>query len=286
MARKSSLGMGLNELLSNVKLANQGFPSAKKEAELQQLSIELLRPGKYQPRTAMVSETLEELAHSIRNQGIVQPLVVRSIGGGNYEIIAGERRWRAAQLAGLDRVPVVIRELADQQAVAVALIENIQREDLNVVDMALGIQRLIDEFTMTHDDAATVIGKSRAMVTNLLRLLVLPEEVREMLRLGDLDMGHARTLLTLDRSEQLRIARMVVEKKLSVRSCEQLVQQLKSAKVRKKVSTDPNITMLQRELADKLATRVALVPDSKGGGRIVIRYHSLDELDGILGHIR
>lgn len=292
MTKKSSLGIGLNELLSDARSKiTRNFDDDTTDnttvAQLRQLSVSLLKPGKYQPRLNIKQDNLVELSDSIRNQGVVQPLVVRALAGGIYEIIAGERRWRAAQLAGLHEVPVVVRDLDDRQAMAISLIENLQREDLHVIDTALGIKRLIDEFSMTHADAAAAIGKSRATVTNLLRLLSLPEEVKKMIREGTLEMGHARALLTLDVKQQLMAAKIVVKKKLSVRGCEQLVKQLQTNPREFKIIFNPNIRALQMELADKLAAKVTISSSGRhGGGRIIIKYHNLDELEGILKHIK
>ncbi len=285
MSKKSSLGIGLSELLSSVKTVNEVVTS--KSSELRSLAIDLLKPGKYQPRRDIDQDTLNELADSIRTQGIIQPLIVRPVGSGKYEIIAGERRWRAAQLANLHEVPVVIRDMADRQVVAVSLIENIQREDLNVIDTAISLQRLIDEFEMTHENAALAIGKSRTSVTNLLRLLSLPEEIKKMVKENLLEMGHARAILTLNSNQQLFAAKIIIDKKLSVRGCENLVKQLqKPPKTIKSSSIDPNIKGLQRDLAHKLAAQVTFFHTKKGKGKIVIKYNNLDELDGILKHIK
>ena len=294
MTKKSSLGRGLNELLSGAKSKVMhssdvdGITDNAMTGELRQLPISMLKPGKYQPRLDIKQDSLTELSDSIRNQGVVQPLVVRASAGGSYEIIAGERRWRAAQLAGLHEVPVVVRNLDDRQAMAISLIENLQREDLHAIDTALGIKRLIDEFSMTHEAAAAAIGKSRTTVTNLLRLLSLPKEVKEMIREGTLEMGHARALLTLDIGRQLSAAKAVIKKKLSVRGCEHLVKQLQTNPGgHKKTDLNPNVKTLQMELADKLAAKVTISSSGRnGGGRIIIKYHSLDELDGILKHIK
>ncbi len=277
MLKKSSLGTGLSELLSDIKASNK--------TALKHLAIDLLKPGRYQPRRNFVDETLTELADSIRAQGIIQPLIVRPTSNGKYEIIAGERRWRAAQLAKLHEVPVVIREIHDNQVIALSLIENIQREDLNAIDTALSLQRLIAEFNMTHENAALAIGKSRTVVTNLLRLLSLPEEVKDMIQQGLLEMGHARALLSLELMKQLAAAKIIVTKKLSVRASEALVKQLQKSSVTPKKVIDPNTKELQKQLATRLATAVNIVHTQKGKGKIIIKYNNLDELQGILHHI-
>lgn len=286
MSKKRGLGLGLSELLSDLNVANNGGDYKNNKNVLKNLAIDLLQPGKYQPRRAMDKEALTELAASIRAQGIIQPLIVRPIAQGNYEIIAGERRWRAAQLAQLQEVPVVMRDIPDEQVVALSLIENIQRENLNAIDTAVGLQRLIDEFAMTHESAAAAVGKSRTAVTNLLRLLDLSESIKDMLRQSLLEMGHARALLALDAAKQLQAARVIVAKKLSVRAAEFLVRQLQKPQTKTKVLTDPNIVQLQKQLATKLAATVNIYHAKKGKGKIVIKYNSLDELDGILRHIQ
>jgi ParB family chromosome partitioning protein len=284
--RKRGLGRGLDALLSGSAL-----PETKEAAgaDLRELPVDLLQPGKYQPRSDMHPESLEELANSIRAQGVVQPIVVRSINSsGQYEIIAGERRWRAAQMAGLHEIPAVVRNVPDEAAIAMALIENIQREDLNPIEEAVALQRLIDEFQMTHQEAAGAVGRSRAAVSNLLRLLTLNSDVRKLLEQGELEMGHGRALLALEGDNQSQAAREVAAKGYSVRETENLVRRLSTApaKPRKSAKTlDPNIKHLQDELSDKLATRVSFQHNSKGNGKLVIHYNSLDELDGILKHI-
>jgi ParB family chromosome partitioning protein len=284
--KKRGLGRGLDALLSGSAL-----PETKEAAgaDLRELPVDLLQPGKYQPRSNMHPESLEELANSIRAQGVVQPIVVRAINtSGQYEIIAGERRWRAAQMAGLHEIPAVVRNVPDEAAIAMALIENIQREDLNPIEEAIALQRLIDEFQMTHQEAAGAVGRSRAAVSNLLRLLTLNIDVRKMLEQGDLEMGHGRALLALEGDNQSQAAREVAAKGYSVRETEHLVRRLSTnpAKPRKTVKPlDPNIKHLQDELSDKLAARVSFQHNSKGNGKVVIHYNSLDELDGILKHI-
>lgn len=260
--------------------------------DLRQLPVDLLQPGRYQPRTDMHQESLQELANSIRAQGVLQPIVVRKIEGmsDRYEIIAGERRWRAAQLAELHEVPAVVRDVPDEAAIAMALIENIQREDLNPIEEATALQRLIDEFELTHQQAADAVGRSRAAVSNMLRLLSLNEEVRKLLENGDLEMGHARCLLALESDLQGKTARDVVSQGLSVRETEQLVNRLrqsdKKAPVKSSKTVDPNIERLQNDLAEKLGAKVAVQHASTGKGKLVVHYNSLDELDGILAHIK
>jgi len=263
--------------------------STSKTGDLRELPIDLLQPGKYQPRTDMHQESLQDLANSIKAQGVLQPIVVRKIDGGRYEIIAGERRWRAAQLAELHNVPAVIRDVPDEAAIAMALIENIQRENLNPIEEANALQRLIDEFELTHQQAADAVGRSRAAVSNLLRLLSLNPDVRLLLENGDLEMGHARALLTLEGERQSKAARDVVARGLSVRETEQLVNHLRDAsstKAKTAKTIDPNIQRLEDELADKLGAKVALQHANNGKGKLVVHYNSLDELDGILAHIK
>jgi ParB family chromosome partitioning protein len=293
-AKKRGLGRGLDALLSGSTPALSPAAGAEAEgsgnADLRELPVDLLQPGKYQPRTDMHTESLEELANSIRAQGVVQPIVVRPVGDGSrYEIIAGERRWRASQLAGLHEIPAVVRHVPDEAAIAMALIENIQRENLNPVEEAVALQRLIDEFEMTHQQAADAVGRSRAAVSNLLRLLTLNEDVRRMLEHGDLEMGHARALLALSGEAQSQAARDVAAKGYSVREAEQLVRRL-SAKPQtdtaKKPSLDPDIKRLQDELGEKLAAKVMFQHGAKGKGKLVIHYNNLDELDGILARIQ
>jgi len=283
MAKKARLGRGLDALLG---LSYD--PSVQKD-ELRQVPIDLLQRGKYQPRTHMDKSALEELAASIRAQGVVQPIVVRSLPAGNYEIVAGERRWRAAQLAGLETVPAVVRRIPDEAAIAIALIENIQRENLNPIEEAKALQRLIDEFGMTHQKVAEAVGRSRAAVTNLLRLLTLNEDVRDLLDKGRLDMGHARALLALEGRTQSQAAQQVVKRELSVRETEHLVRRLlerPGAGKRPRATMDPDVRALQQRLSDKLGTKVRIQYNRRGKGRLTIDFGSLDELDGVIKHIR
>jgi ParB family chromosome partitioning protein len=283
--KKRGLGRGLEALLSGSALPTEE-PAG---TDMRELPVDLLQPGKYQPRSDMHPESLEELANSIRAQGVVQPIVVRTINStGQYEIIAGERRWRAAQMAGLHEIPALIRNVPDEAAIAMALIENIQREDLNPIEEAVALQRLIDEFEMTHQEAAGAVGRSRAAVSNLLRLLTLNSDVRKMLEQGDLEMGHARALLALDGEKQSQTARQVAAKGYSVRETEQLVRRLSTSPARTKKpakSLDPDIKRLQDDLTEKLAAKVAFQHTARGNGKMVIHYNSLDELEGILKHI-
>jgi ParB family chromosome partitioning protein len=282
MGKKPRLGRGLDALLGIQE------PGEQKE-ELRQIPVDLLQRGRYQPRTHMDKAALEELAASIKAQGVVQPIVVRPLPDGRYEIIAGERRWRAAQLAGLDSVPAVVRRIPDEAAIAIALIENIQRENLNPIEEASALQRLLDEFGMTHQQVAEAVGRSRAAVTNLLRLLTLNPEVREMLERGQMDMGHARALLALEGSNQTLAARQVVEKGLSVRETEALVRRLLERKPARRGSRgglDPDVRALQQQLSEKLGARVRIRHGRRGKGSLIIDYGSLDELEGILARIR
>ncbi len=294
-AKKRGLGRGLDALLGSGRPepapAGGETETAAGDSELRTLGVEQLQRGKYQPRQDMHQESLEDLADSIRAQGLVQPIVVRPVNGGRYEIIAGERRWRAAQLAGLQDVPVVVRDIDDRAAIAMALIENIQRENLNPLEEAHALKRLIDEFEMTHQQAAEAVGRSRTAVTNLLRLLELGEVATALVQQGELEMGHARALLALSGRGQDEAARQVQAKNLSVRATERLVQKLLAAgddKAARKPGRrrDPDLVRLEQNLADRLGAPVQIQYNDKGKGRLVISYNSLDELDGILEHIR
>ena len=287
-AKRKGLGRGLDALLGGAALDAVGEESG---GELRKLPVHLVQRGKYQPRRDMREEALKDLADSIRKQGVVQPIVVRPIGEDRYEIIAGERRWRAAQMAGLDTVPAVVRDVSDKTAIAMALIENIQRADLNPLEEAEAMQRLISEFEMTHQEAAEAVSRSRAAVTNLLRLLELTREVQDLVRQGAIEMGHARALLALKGPAQTDAARRVVNKGLTVRDTEQLVrrrlQETQGAPGSPKhAKSDPNVGRLERQLTEKLGAKVQVEQSGKGKGRLVIHYSSLDELDGILAHIR
>ncbi|MDB6063527.1 MAG: chromosome partitioning protein ParB [Verrucomicrobiaceae bacterium] len=296
--KKRGLGRGLDALLGSHNAAKQiaadnavadGENEAPLDGQLKQIPVEFIQRGKYQPRRDMNQEALEELANSIRAQGVMQPIVVRPIGPDKYEIIAGERRWRACQLAGLDKVPVLIREVPDEAAIAMALIENIQREDLNPMEEALALSRLQQEFSLTHQQIADAVGKSRATVTNLLRLMALREDVQRLLEHGDIEMGHARALLSLSPELQASTAHTVVGKGLSVRQTESLVRTLLEAKpqnVSKPIGADADIKRLEESLAEKIGAPVQIQHTVKGKGKLVLTYNSLDELDGILAHIR
>ncbi len=277
---KKKLGRGLDALLRT------SLDDADEAATLRDLPVEQLQRGRYQPREDMDPQRLEELAASIRAQGVVQPIVVRPIGPDRYEIIAGERRWRAAQLAGLHEIPAVVREVPDEAAVAMSLIENIQREELSPMEEANALQRLIDEFQMTHQQVAEAIGRSRTAVTNLLRLQGLHPEVKRMLNHGDLEMGHARALLALPSERQPEAARRVVTRGLSVRQTEQMVKQLLAPpKAKPAVAEDPDVRRLQERLSERLGAPVRIITQGKNKGRLEIRYSSLEELDGILERI-
>ena len=297
-AKKRGLGRGLDALLganqpaqaeatetlspgSEVVSGTQSQPS-------NELAVDLIQRGKYQPRGDMDPESLQELADSIVAQGVLQPIVVRPISDQRYEIVAGERRWRAAQMAGLDVIPAVIRDVSDQAAIAMALIENIQREDLNPIEEAASLQRLQKEFDLTQQEVATAVGKSRSTVANLLRLMTLREDVRRLVEHGDLEMGHARALLGLEGADQSMAARSVVGKGLTVRQTEALVRNLLAKKTgpASQKQIDPNIRQLQDDLSQRLGAPVLIRHSAKGRGKVVVSYNSLDELDGILGHIK
>src|SRR5688500_19270251 len=293
--KKRGLGRGLEALLGPKAAAEApALVEAQPGDALRTLPIDALTPGRYQPRKTMDQGKLAELAESIRAQGVIQPVVVREIGGKAYEIIAGERRWRASQLAGLSEIPVVIREVDDRTVVAMALIENIQREDLNPLEEAVALQRLIDEFDLTHAQAADAVGRSRAAVSNLLRLLELPQEIRVLLDTKALEMGHARALLTLAPQAAIALARQAAEHDWSVREIEHRVQQLAAGQVpgnsRKpkpaKAKPQADIATLERELSESLSTRVNVLHGRGGKGRLVIHYSDLDTLDGVLERLR
>ncbi len=275
------LGRGLDALLAKDGEAGGG-------ESLRTLKLEELQPGKYQPRTHMDQASLEELARSLKSQGVMQPILARPLGRGGYEIIAGERRWRAAKLAGLREVPVVVREVADSAALAMALIENIQRENLNPLEQASGIQRLINEFKMTHQEAAEAVGRSRAATTNLLRLLNLPQAVQMLLNEGKIDMGHARALLALEGRRQEELAKRVAERGLSVRETEKLVQDILNPKQKKqgKAKASRDILSFEEELSEKFGTTVEIKPGKKGAGKLVINYASHEHLDDLLSRFK
>ena len=275
------LGRGLDALLGNADDDDDD------RGELQTLAIDALRPGKYQPRTRMDPGSLDELAASIRSRGIMQPIMVRPLDGGDYEIIAGERRWRAAQIAGLGAVPCLVREIPDEAALAMSLIENIQRENLNPLEEAAGIQRLIDEFDMTHQQAADAVGRSRPAASNLLRLLQLAEPVQELLMAGDLDMGHARALLPLDGARQIQFGNRIAARQLSVREAEKLVQNEIEPRVRPAPQPpDRDLLALEEEIADAVGATVKIRANRRGAGSISLHFASLDQLDGLLERLR
>jgi len=298
MVKKRGLGRGLDALLGGAQASASKqldeLPQDAGEASVavvNSLPVERVQRGRYQPRRNFDEDKLRELADSIAAQGMVQPIVVRPVDGGNYEIIAGERRWRAAQLAGLADVPVVVKEVDDQTAMAMALIENIQRDDLNPLEEAVALHRLLDEFGLTHQQVAQAVGKSRTTVTNLIRLLDLNPDVKTLLEQGQLEMGHARALLALKDALQSRAAAEVAKKGLSVRETEALVRKLASGaetpkKTAQPVSDDPDVRRLLDDLTDRLGAKVALKQGSGGKGRLEISYNSLDELEGILAHIK
>ncbi|PAU86920.1 chromosome partitioning protein ParB [Pseudomonas sp. WN033] len=285
-AKKRGLGRGLDALLGQANAARQPVEDSQ-DQQLKELPVDLIQRGKYQPRRDMDPQALEELAESIKAQGVMQPIVVRPIDGQRYEIIAGERRWRATQLAGLDAIPAVIREVPDEAAIAMALIENIQREDLNPIEEAMALQRLQQEFELTQQEVANAVGKSRVTVTNLLRLMALPDDVKLLLERGDIEMGHARALLGLPLEQQTQAARQVVAKGLTVRQTEALVRQwLNPRRESAQVRSNPDIDRLQLDLSERLGAEVKIQHGSKGKGKLVISYSSLDELDGVLMHIK
>jgi len=282
MIKMKGLGRGLDALLTG--------SDRKADDEMRNLPVERLRPGKYQPRSQMDEASLAELAASIKAQGVMQPILVRAVddtpGAERYEIVAGERRWRASQLAGLAEVPVLIRRIPDEQALAMALIENIQRENLNPLEEAQGLQRLIDEFGLTHQQAADAVGRSRPAASNLLRLLQLSAPVQEMLMSGQLDMGHARALLPISSGQQVGVAQRIVQKDLSVRETEKLVQQLLNPpKPSEAKPVDRDLLRLQERLSDGLGTNVAIHSNKKGAGKVTIEFASLDQLDGLISRL-
>jgi len=287
-SKKNPLGRNLSSMLSKSALQhaveNVGTESAGGDS-LKSLPLDLITPGPFQPRSVFDTDRLQELADSISHQGVIQPVVVRVKGQDSYELIAGERRWRAAQLAGIEEIPAIIRKVSDEIAIAMALVENIQRENLNPIEEATALRRLVDEYQMTHQEAGDAVGRSRSAVSNLLRLLELSGEVRELVDARHLEMGHARALLTLDESMQAQAAREVVTKDLSVRETERLVRRLKNPPAPRTQVLDPDVQQLQDKLAEKLCARVKLTHNTKGKGKLVIAFNSADELDGILEHM-
>jgi len=288
--KKRGLGRGLDALLGNAGIPEQ-TPSTREVAGLRELPVDLIERSRYQPRADFNEEALQELADSIRAQGVIQPVVVRPLEGqaNRYELIAGERRWRAAQLAGLHEVPAVIREVDDQAAMAMALIENIQRQALNPIEEAVALNRLIGEFGLTHEQTAEAVGRSRAAVSNMLRLLNLEPEVKTLVEQRELEMGHARALLALSGAAQLRAARHVIDKGLSVRETERLVKKQNEPTSKSSGPAhglDPDTQRLQDELSERLGAKVQFQTAKGGKGKLIIQYNSLDELDGILDHIK
>ena len=283
--KKNRLGRGLDALLGE----NGAVMGDVAPDKLQQLPVELLQRGQFQPRRQIDKEALDDLANSIAKQGVLQPIVARKLPSGDYEIIAGERRWRAAQQAQLDRVPVVVRELSDEDAMVIGLIENLQREDLSPIEEARGMQRLIEEFTMTHQQVADSVSRSRAAVSNILRLLSLQSDVSSLLEQGQLDMGHARALLSLDEAMQQKAAQQIIKSGMSVRQAESLVRRLQEENanpVTKVKEKDPDIRHLEESLSEKLGAHVEIKLGSRGKGKLVIDFHGNDVLQGILEKIR
>lgn len=280
MAKQKGLGRGLDALLSR-----NGVAAELPEEALQNLEISQLQPGKYQPRTNMDPVALAELAESIKAQGVMQPILVRPISDNQYEIIAGERRWRAAQLAGLSDVPALIRKVADESALAMSLIENIQRENLNPLEEAMGIQRLISEFGMTHQTAGAALGNSRSTISNLLRLLNLSAPVQELMMQGKIEMGHGRAILSLGPAEQIKMANLIAQKQLSVRETEKIVNQIEHPITKKIKKPDRDLLRLQEDVSERLGAQVDIRPKKNGQGNIVIHYSSLDQLDDILSKL-
>jgi len=293
MKKPGALGKGLEALLGGVHFF-EGVAAAtdpKSAINLFELNIESLTPGVYQPRTIMDQTELNALAESIKTQGVLQPILVRKKSNDQYEIIAGERRWRAAQIAGLKTVPVIEKAVSHEKALAIALIENIQREDLSALEEANAMERLVNEFNLTHQQVAEVLGKSRSAVTNAMRLLMLPDRVKQLLAEDRLTVGHAKVLLSLDKSLQLEAANLIANQGLSVRETEELVSKMMgevSQKIVRKTQTklDPDVLRLQENLSEKLGAKLQVIPGKSGSGRLVINYNSLDELEGILAHIQ
>lgn len=291
--KRQSLGKGLDALLGmelEAGLDDLGASNTQSgESQLRELAVEFLQRGKYQPRRDINADALEELASSIRTQGVMQPLVVRQVDSEKYEIIAGERRWRAAQQAGLESVPVIVREVSDEAAIAMALIENIQREDLNAMEESLALLRLQEEFQLTQQQVADAVGKSRSAVTNLMRLASLESDVQQLLERGDLELGHAKCLLALEGAMQINAARTVAGVNMTVRQTEALVKKLQSAdktKPASEASNSPDIKYLEDQISEKIGAPVQIQHSAKGKGKLIFKYNSVDELDGILAHLK
>lgn len=300
VAKKRGLGRGLDALLGGNTTTSETAQQTEEKSEegsrvsqdgdLRNLPVDLIQRGKYQPRRDMQPDALEELAESIKAQGVMQPIVVRPISADKFEIIAGERRWRATQLAGLDTIPAVVRQVPDEAAIAMALIENIQREDLNAMEEALALSRLQQEFDLTHQQVADAVGKSRATISNLLRLMSLREDVQRLLEHGDIELGHAKALMGLPAEHQSQAATVVVAKSMSVRQTEAFVRttlaNIESPKAKSKQAVDPDIKLLEDQLSEKVGVPVTIQHGAKGNGKLVLKYNSLNELDGILHHIK
>lgn len=282
--KRRGLGRSLEALLSDIPALRND--TVQIEGDLKQIPINFLQPGKYQPRKDFPLDSLQELADSIRAQGVIQPIVIRTIGKDRYEIIAGERRWRAAQMADLETVPALVRELPDEAAIAIALIENIQRENLNPIEEAVSLQRLISEFSLTHDEVANAVGKSRSAVSNLLRLIALPEGVKTLMEQGLLEMGHARALLSLEQTKQIQYAHLIAEKRLSVRQTEDLARFAKLPEHKQTSVEDPDMHFLQDKLSKQFGFAVQMQRTANGRGKIVIRFKNQKQLDKILEQLR
>jgi len=286
--KRNPLGRNLSSMLSQSALRHAAENAAAASTgldSLRSLPLDLISPGPYQPRSFFDADKLEGLAESIRHQGVIQPIIVRARGDKQFELIAGERRWRAAQIAGIEKIPAIVRDVPDEIAIAMALVENIQRENLNPIEEATALRRLVDDFQMTHQEAGDAVGRSRSAVSNLLRLLELSQEVRELVDARHLEMGHARALLTLEPSLQAQAAREVVRKGLSVRETEKLVKRLKNPPAVKAQSIDPDTRYLQDQISEKLCATVKLSHNNRGKGKMIISYNSADELEGILEHM-
>lgn len=290
MVKRKGLGRGLDALLGAGEEDSEEGMTLSSRDTLKQIPVEFMKRGKYQPRRDMHPEALEDLANSIRVQGVMQPIIVRPVGVDSYEIIAGERRWRATQLAGLETIPAIIRDVPDESAIAMALIENIQREDLNAIEEAQALMRLQQEFELTQQQVADAVGKSRTTITNLMRLMSLEQEVQTLLEHGDLEMGHARALLGLEGRVQQEAARTAVAKGMTVRQTEALVRHLQQQQEQSESTEnhriDPDIKRLQDKLSDQVGASVSIQHNAKGKGRLILKYNSLDELEGILDHIK
>ena len=283
--KKKALGRGLDALIGQAKQSRDA--AGDSELKLRQIPVDMIKPGRYQPRSVFDQDKLKELAESIKAQGVVQPVVVHKNPDGSYELIAGERRWRAAQLAGLEAIPAVIRRVKDEAILPISLIENIQREDLNPLEQARALRRLIEEFGMTHQQAGDAVGRSRTAISNQLRLLLLTDPVKQLIDQQQLEMGHARALLALPEQDQFRVAKTIISRALSVRQTERLVKRMLAGKpARRAVPVNADIQRLENQLTEQLGARVAIKHQASGKGQLTIQYNSPDELDGILEHIK